>query len=102
MGIKHHTQTIKSDDPNADVSKDEWNENHDVTSGTATITTGSTYVDVAHGLDATPDINKITPTPKDNLGGRSYWISDVGGTYFRININGMDLEENHSFGYIIV
>jgi len=28
--VKHHTQTSKPDDPNYDVSKDEWNEEHDV------------------------------------------------------------------------
>ena len=29
VGIKHHTQTAKPDDPAYDVSKDEWNEAHD-------------------------------------------------------------------------
>jgi len=91
MGIKHHTQTSKPDDPNADVSKDEWNENHDVTSGTATITAGNTYVDVTHGLPATPDINKINVNCQSD-----YWlpvkISNVGATTFRINIFGMQTE----------
>lgn len=102
MTIKHHTQTSKPDDPGSDVSKDEWDEPHDVTSGSATITAGNTYADVAHGLGTTPDINKIKPTPLDDLGGRDVWISNVGGTTFRINISGMDLDADHSFGYIIV
>lgn len=29
VGIKHHTQTAKPDDPTKDVSADEWNEEHD-------------------------------------------------------------------------
>ncbi|RLI87282.1 MAG: hypothetical protein DRP01_02185, partial [Archaeoglobales archaeon] len=55
-------------------------------SGEATISAGSTYVDVPHGLDVTPDPNKIRIVPKDDLGGRSYWISDVDASKFRINI----------------
>lgn len=101
MGIKHHTQTAKPDDPTSDVSKDEWNEDHDVTSGSATITAGNTYVDKAHGLSSTPDINKIKPTALDDLGGRSVWITDVGATTFRINISSMDLTD-HNFGYVIL
>lgn len=30
MGIKHATQTSKPDDPNYDVSADEWNEDHTI------------------------------------------------------------------------
>jgi len=67
-------------------------------SGTATITAGATYVDVTHGLATTPDINRIKVTPKDNLGGRSFWISDVGATTFRINISSTDTVD-HAFGW---
>jgi len=67
-------------------------------SGTATITAGSTYVDVTHGLSITPDINKIRVTPKDNLGGCSFWVSNVTSTTFRINISSTDTVD-HSFGW---
>ncbi|MEM2567332.1 MAG: right-handed parallel beta-helix repeat-containing protein [Candidatus Bathyarchaeia archaeon] len=67
-------------------------------SGTATITAGATYVDVTHGLAITPDINRIKVVPKDNLGGRSFWISDVGATTFRINISSVDTVD-HAFGW---
>jgi len=67
-------------------------------SGEATITAGNTYVDVSHGLDITPDINKIRITPKDNLNGRDYWISDVNSSTFRINISSSD-SVDHTFGW---
>lgn len=67
-------------------------------SGAATITAGATYVDVLHGLDITPDINRIKVTPKDNLGSRSFWVSDVGATTFRINISSTDTVD-HAFGW---
>lgn len=101
MGIKHHTQTSQPDNPADPVSKDEWNEDHDVTSGSATVTAGNTYVDKTHGLGTTPDENKIKLTSKDDLGGRSVWISNVGNTTFRINISSMDTED-HTFGYVIL
>jgi len=55
-------------------------------------------VDVTHGLDITPDINKIRITPKDNLNGRDYWISDVNSSTFRINISSSD-SVDHTFGW---
>jgi hypothetical protein len=67
-------------------------------SGTATITAGSTYVDVTHGLSVTPDINKIKITPKDNLGGRSFWVSNVTSTTFGINISSTDTVD-HELGW---
>ena len=44
-----------------------------------------TFVDVAHGLDVEPDAQKLQVTPLSNLFPRSFWISDVGPTTFRIN-----------------
>jgi hypothetical protein len=102
MPIKHATQTVKPDDPARDISKDEWNASHTVTSGSAPIIAGNSYVDVPHGLGTTPDINTIKPSQKDCLFGRGYWVSDVGAVTFRINIDSPDSESNHSFGYIIV
>jgi len=67
-------------------------------SGEVTIPADSTYVDVTHGLDITPDINKIRITPKDNLNGRDYWISDVNSSTFRINISSSD-SVDHTFGW---
>lgn len=66
--------------------------------GEATIAAGSTYVDVEHGLDITPDENRIRITPKDNLNGRNWWISDVNDTTFRINISSSDTVD-HVFGW---
>lgn len=57
-------------------------------SGTATVTSGNTYVDVTHGLSITPSINKISVIPTNNLGNATkFWVSDVGASTFRININ---------------
>ncbi|MEM2185275.1 MAG: hypothetical protein QXO99_08390, partial [Candidatus Methanomethylicia archaeon] len=67
-------------------------------SGSAIISAGNTYVDVSHGLSVTPDINKIVIIPKDNLNGRSFWVSDVTSTTFRINISSADTV-NHVFSW---
>lgn len=69
-------------------------------SGSATISAGDTYVDVTHNLGHTPDIDVIVVRPRDDLGGRSYWKSDVGASTFRINMTTQDLSD-HVFGYII-
>jgi len=42
--------------------------------GDATISAGSTSVDVPHGLAITPDINKIKLTPKTDTGGKRWWV----------------------------
>lgn len=101
MPIKHHMQTSKADNSAYDASKDEWNEPHDVTSGSATIVAGSTYVDVIHGVGSTPDINKINWHPQGDLHGYGTWISNVGATTFRINI-GSQLMEDITFGWNIL
>jgi len=67
-------------------------------SGEVTISAGNTYVEVSHGLDITPDINKFKIVPKDNLDGRSYWISDITSSSFRINISSSDTID-HVFGW---
>ncbi|MEM4430977.1 MAG: hypothetical protein QXM08_07415, partial [Thermofilaceae archaeon] len=67
-------------------------------SGTATIPAGSTYVDVAHGLSITPEPARIRIVPLDDLGGRSFWVSNVTSTSFRINISSADTV-SHSFGW---
>lgn len=56
--------------------------------GTATVADDATSVDVTHGLSKTPVAQDIVVTPTNNLGDASfYWISDVGATTFRINID---------------
>jgi hypothetical protein len=56
--------------------------------GTATIGSGNTYVDVPHGLSRTPDPQDVSVTPTNNLGNASkFWISNVGATTLRINVN---------------
>lgn len=52
-------------------------------SGTATITAGNTYVDVAHGLSITPTYINIEAT---NEFGLNKYLSNIGATTFRINI----------------
>ncbi len=57
-------------------------------SGTATVASGATYVDVSHGLGITPSINNINVTPTNNLGSATkFWISNVGASTFRINVD---------------
>lgn len=67
--------------------------------GNATLTSGNTYVDVAHGLGATPTSVVVTPTT--NLGARSFWVSDKGSTTFRINIDSTDIID-HTFGWEVL
>ena len=62
--------------------------------GTATLTLGNTYVDVSHSITGTP--TNIVVTPTSNLGTRALWISDVGASTFRININSSDIID-HTF-----
>jgi len=57
-------------------------------SGTATISSGNTYTDVSHGLDIKPATSSISVVPTNNLGDATkYYISDVGASTFRINVN---------------
>ncbi|RLI00646.1 hypothetical protein DRO31_08325 [Candidatus Bathyarchaeota archaeon] len=70
-------------------------------SGTATISAGNTYVDVPHGLAAAPDISKVRVTPRDDLGGRSFWVEEHPtdpDTYFRIYISSSDTVD-HLFNW---
>lgn len=52
--------------------------------GIATVTTGSTYVDVAHNLGRTP--KNVQATPGVELVGTTFWVSNVGSSTIRINI----------------
>ena len=52
--------------------------------GVATVTTGSTYVDVSHSLGRTP--KNVQATPQVDLGGTSFWVSNVDSSNIRINI----------------
>jgi hypothetical protein len=101
MPITHNKVTAQPDDPAYDVSADEWNDKHFITSGLTTVINDTTYIDKAHGMATTPAVTDIHITPQDNLGGRSYWVSDVGVTTFRINISAKDTV-SHVFSYIIV
>jgi hypothetical protein len=66
------------------------------TSGSTTIPTGDSYVDVTHGTSSTPSKVRITPT--SNLGTRSFWVSAKGAATFRININSTDIID-HTFDW---
>lgn len=69
--------------------------------GSVTMLAGTTSVDVLHGIGAAPDINKIGITPKDNLGGRTFWVevhpSDP-ATYFVLKMSSLDTS-NHVFAW---
>lgn len=64
----------------------------------ATITKGNESVVVTHGLGFTPDLDKLNVRPKDNLGGRSVWLSDATLTTFQINVSSADTED-HVFSW---
>jgi hypothetical protein len=56
--------------------------------GTATITNGTTNIDVTHNMLNTPAADQINVTPTNNLGtATKYWISDITATTFRINVD---------------
>jgi len=58
------------------------------TSGTATVANGQTSVDVTHSLAITPSINDINVTPTNTMGNaQKYYISDIGASTFRINVD---------------
>jgi len=50
-------------------------------SGTATISSGNTYVDVTHNLASTP--SSVLVVPKSDT---RFWVDNVGSSTFRINI----------------
>lgn len=57
-------------------------------SGTATIASGATSVDVTHGLAVTPLAANIQITPTNGLGSAAkFWVSNITSTTFRINVN---------------
>jgi parallel beta-helix repeat protein len=57
-------------------------------SGTVQIPAGSTFVVVNHSLNINVGERNIALTPSNSLGmATKYWISDVGITSFRINVN---------------
>jgi hypothetical protein len=58
------------------------------TAGTATVASGSTSIDVAHGLGETPDIQNINITPTNSLGSATkFWVSVVSSTTFTITVD---------------
>ncbi len=63
---------------------------------TATVTAGNAGVVVTHGLLWVPTIDDILLTPNDDLGGRSFWVSNVGALTFTINMNPIDIVD-HTF-----
>jgi len=65
----------------------------DSINGTATVSAGNTYVDTPHGLSFTPDINRFTLQPQSELGGKDFWISNVGASTIRINISSSDFSD---------
>jgi len=72
------------------------------TSGTATVANGQTSVDVTHGMDITPSINDINVTPTNSMGNAiKYYISNVGASTFRINVDADPGEETATFGWQI-
>lgn len=57
-------------------------------SGTAKVVSGTTSIDVTHGLSVTPLISSITVTPTNNMNSASkFWVSNVTSTQFSINVD---------------
>ncbi len=75
----------------ADSSDDEgvvWAALNVGSSGIATIPSGSTSVDVTHGLGTTPNLRDLSVTPASSPGAATvWWISDATSTTFRINVD---------------
>ena len=69
--------------------------------GSATVTATNTYVAVTHGLASTPALGDIQITPQGSLLGRTFWVSDVGATTFRINMSTSDTID-HIFSWSAV
>lgn len=57
------------------------------TSGTATVASGTTSVNVTHGITGiTPSAGHVKVVPTNNMGSATkFWVSAVGGTTFTIN-----------------
>jgi hypothetical protein len=68
----------------------------------ATILAGQTSVTVTDTLSSAPLIQNIILTPQDDLGGRTYWPSNVTATTFQININTTDPFTAHTFAWAIL
>jgi hypothetical protein len=58
----------------------------------ATVLAGNTTVTVTHGYGAAPSY--ITLVPGDDISGRNYWVSAVGGLTFVINISSADVVDH--------
>jgi hypothetical protein len=54
-------------------------------SGTATITSGQTYVNVTHALEETP--GRVILTPTTDTGGKRFWVSAKSSSTFTITID---------------
>lgn len=58
------------------------------TEGLATVPNGATFVDVTHNYPTTPTASDVQVTPTNDLGNATkFWISTVGATTFRINVD---------------
>ena len=68
-----------------------------LTSGNSTVLLLTTSRTVTHGYGSKP--NSVWLQPKDNLGGRTHWVSDINSTTFKINISGVDFV-NHDFRWM--
>ena len=53
--------------------------------GTATIAANGASIDVTHGMGGTPDA--VVVTPMGDVGNSIWWVSNVGATTFRINLD---------------
>ncbi len=67
----------------------------------ATVTAGTSYATVYHGLAITPGIGDIQVVPQASMLGRNWWVSDITATTFRINMSAIDTI-NHVFTWSVV
>jgi len=68
-------------------------------SGTTTVTSAATSVTVTHGLARTPAAKDIMVTPTNSTDAAKFWVSDVGATTFKINVDAAPGGSGATFGW---
>ena len=74
-----------------------------IKSGTAVVENTDTEVEVEHGLDDEPDLDKISVTPTNDLGNAaSFWVAEGDAGKFKIVVNGDPGADTATFVWQIV
>jgi hypothetical protein len=73
---------------------------NNVTSGTGSIGSGATSVNVTHGLGQTPDASAIKITGTSTMGASKFWwITAIGSTTFTVNVDAAPGGSGWSFSW---